>query len=343
MQKKVSNLNFLVVLTHYYFITFFAWLILGPLLGDRWWWLFLLNSFSIYFFFLLPLPLIVAILTRKRSLAIGVSAIFIIGFFLYGELFLPSLAQIKKTGTQLTVMTFNTLGFNTESDGVIASVRASGANIVAFQELNPEIAAAIEDELLEEYPYQILDPKIGVIGMGLISQYPLEKREYRLKGRWVGDPQLLKVDWLGRKITVINFHAIPPGSILNFENLARTTKERNRQIQELLSFVKSREEPMVVLGDLNVSEHNDAYKILSAILQDAWRKKGWGFGHTFPGAVSPGSSRPAMAGIPLTPKWLIRLDYVFCSTQWQVESASLGEWDEVSDHRPVKATISLER
>ena len=341
MLKKISTLKFFVVLTHYYFIAFIIWLILSSIYGDRWAWLFLLNSFSVYFFLLLPLPLILAIITHKRSLLIGVLAIFIVGLFLYGNLFLPSLSKNKRAEFPITVMTFNTLGFNTEPDGVITSIQESGAEIVAFQELNSEISAAIDDELIDEYPYQLLSPKTGVTGMGIISQYPLEQREFKLGGYWVGDPQILKVDWQGKKITVINFHAIPPGSILDFESLSRTTEERNRQIKELVSFVKDREEPVIVLGDLNVTEQNDAYKILNTDLQDAWKEKGWGLGHTFPGAVSPGSSRPAMAGIPLTPKWLIRLDYVFCSAQWQVESASFGQWDGVSDHRPVKATINL--
>ena len=199
MLKKISTLKFFVVLTHYYFIAFIIWLILSSIYGDRWAWLFLLNSFSVYFFLLLPLPLILAIITHKRSLLIGVLAIFIVGLFLYGNLFLPSLSKNKRAEFPITVMTFNTLGFNTEPDGVITSIQESGAEIVAFQELNSEISAAIEDELIDEYPYQLLSPKTGVTGMGIISQYPLEQREFKLGGYWVGDPQILKVDWQGKK------------------------------------------------------------------------------------------------------------------------------------------------
>ena len=69
-------------------------------------------------------------------------------------------------------MTFNALGFNAKGNGVVTSIRRSGADIVALQELNPEIAAAIEEELLDEYPYQILEPKTGVIGMGSLTITP---------------------------------------------------------------------------------------------------------------------------------------------------------------------------
>ncbi len=341
IMKKISNLKIITALTHYYFMAFFIWLVLSPFFGDRWWWLFLLNSFSVYFFFLLPLPLTLAIITRKRSLLIGTLGIFLAGLILYGGLFLPSFEQNKKTEQQLSVMTFNLLGSNTEPAGVISSIRASDAEIIAFQELNPEIAREIEKELLDEYPYQLLAPERGVVGMGLISRYPFRENSFDLQGRWVGKPQILEIDWEKTKIILINFHASPPGSMIPFENLISTAEKRNLEISALRSFANSREEPLIVLGDLNITEQNDAYKILSTDLQDTWREKGWGLGHTFPGAASPGSSRITMAGIPLTPKWLLRLDYIFCSDQWQVESAFLSQWDGVSDHRPVKATISL--
>ncbi|MBA3533901.1 MAG: endonuclease/exonuclease/phosphatase, partial [Ardenticatenales bacterium] len=73
---------------------------------------------------------------------------------------------------------------------------------------------------------------------------------------------------------------------------------------------------------------------------DGWQEGGWGLGHTFPGADSPGSSRPKVAGLSV-PKWLVRIDYIFHSSHWQTLSAEIGPWDQVSDHRPVMATLRL--
>jgi len=339
-KQKISS--FLIAIIHYYFIIVFGWVILTGIYGDRWWWLFLLNSFAGNLFLLLPLPLAAALITRQRSLMIGVVGVLIAGFYFYGNLFLPSFTDRQMSHSQLTVMTFNILGYNTtHPEGVLSSIRESDAGIVALQELNPEIAKSIQEKLLDEYPYQILDPLAGTNGMGVISRFPLERNPTELTGHWVGDPQILEVNWKKTNIMIVNFHAIPPGSVINPEGLMLTTKERNRQIGELISFVNNLKEPVIVLGDLNVTEQNDAYKILGTHLQDVWLEKGWGFGHTFPGAASAGSSRPAIAGVPLAPKWLVRLDYIFCSKEWQVESASFGHWDGISDHRPVKAKIGL--
>ena len=35
------------------------------------------------------------------------------------------------------------------------------------------MAVALQNQLADEYPYQILDPQEGVHGMGILSQYPL--------------------------------------------------------------------------------------------------------------------------------------------------------------------------
>jgi endonuclease/exonuclease/phosphatase (EEP) superfamily protein YafD len=330
-----------IALTHFHFVVVIAWIALNLLCGDRWWWLFLLNSLSEYLFFLLPLPVAVALTTRRREIVVGLAGVVLVGVFLYGGLFLPSLDLDPVSGPQITVMTSNVLGYNSHPEGVISSIRASDADVVALQELNPEIAEAIRHELYDEYPYQELTPAVGVSGLGVISRRPLESTGVELEGHWVGEPQILEMRWKNTMITVVNFHAIPPGSS-NPEHLRYSIQERERQVGELMAFVESRREPLILLGDLNVTSQNEAYRMMAGSLQDAWVEAGWGLGHTFPGALSPGSSRPIVAGIAM-PKWLVRLDYVFCSDHWQVDSASFGQWDGVSDHRPVVARMVLIR
>ena len=170
-ERKVGKLkisSILIVIFHTYLIIVFTWVILNGVFGDRWGWLFLLNSFAVYLFILFPIPLVAAIITQRRSLMIGSIGVFIVAIYFYGNLFLPSYTQTLKTDSQLTVMTFNILGYNTQPEGVLTSITESDAGIIALQELNPEIAAAIQEKLIDEYPYQTLDPKIGTQGMGVL-------------------------------------------------------------------------------------------------------------------------------------------------------------------------------
>jgi endonuclease/exonuclease/phosphatase (EEP) superfamily protein YafD len=99
-------------------------------------------------------------------------------------------------------------------------------------------------------------------------------------------------------------------------------------------------EPVLVVGDFNTVDVSTAYNIVTHELHDAWREAGAGLGNTFPGAATPGSSRPMVAGIPI-PKWLVRIDYIFYSADWRTVAAELGPWDGVSDHRPVMARLRL--
>lgn len=53
-------------------------------------------------------------------------------------------------------------------------IRQEDPDVVCFQELNPEIAAALQHTLLADYPFQALEARPGVTGMGVISKVPLQ-------------------------------------------------------------------------------------------------------------------------------------------------------------------------
>lgn len=57
----------------------------------------------------------------------------------------------------------------------VAGIASGDADLVALQELTPDVAAAIEADaaLKARYPYRILAPDDGVRGMGLLSRLPL--------------------------------------------------------------------------------------------------------------------------------------------------------------------------
>lgn len=332
----------LVTLARVYFTFLFGWAILRALAGDRWWWLFMFNSLALYLFAPLAAILIVAFLGRRREVWIGLGVSLAIATYLYGGLFWFKSTALHAAGTSLTVMSYNILGYNENSAAVVAAIRASNADVVTLQELNPLIAEAIQRELTTEYPYQLLDPQWGVTGMGTISRYPLHPTGDSLPGGWVGAPQVLMLDWDGVSVVVLHSHPFatnlaPPA------HMEWTVREREWQAQTIADFAARRPEPLIAPMDLNASDQSAAYRIVTQVLVDAWREVGWGLGHTFPGAASPGSSRLSIAGAPVVPMWMVRIDYVFYSRHWQAASARIGPWDGVSDHRPVVAKLFLAR
>ena len=311
-----------------------CWLVLWQLAGDSTWWLFTLNGLAFYLF--LPLPLVLALsLWRRSPPLIGGSLAAVAAFALiWGGLFWPD-ARPEPGGPVLTVMTYNVLGPNPDPAGVIEALQASDADVIALLEVSPLIAAAIEGELTEAYPYQRLAPQGDTTGSAVISRLPFESLDIHMDDpEWIGPPMLVEVDFSGTPFVLVIAHSASGSAFIT---------ARERQARLISDYVARQDLPVIVMGDFNALDTNESYGVLTEHMYDAWREAGNGLGNTFPGASrddSPGSKRPNVFGVDL-PKWLIRIDYVFCSYDWQPIEARIGPWDGKSDHRPVIAEVAL--
>jgi endonuclease/exonuclease/phosphatase (EEP) superfamily protein YafD len=150
-----------------------------------------------------------------------------------------------------------------------------------------------------------------------------------------------QLDLDGRVVTLINAHFY--ASFLNFDRpfMNWVFREREHQAQLLADFARQADKPLIVTADFNATDHSRAYRIVTSQLVDSWREAGWESGHTFPGGPSsPGIGRPVVAGYAI-PMWVVQIDYIFHSDDWVAIEARLGEWDGVSDHRPVIAVLRL--
>jgi endonuclease/exonuclease/phosphatase (EEP) superfamily protein YafD len=318
-----------------YLVGLASWLALWQLAGDSTWWLFTLNGLAFYLF--LPLPLALGASVWRRSLPlIGGSLAAAAAFALiWGGLYWPQ-GRPTPEGPVLTVMTYNLLGYNPDPRVAIEALRASDADVIGLQELNPTVAAAIERELTDVYPHQILAPRPDTTGAGIISRMPLRTLEADLDdSEWIGAPMAVEVDFDGTPFVLVSAHSASGSALVT---------ARERQARLLSDYVAQQDLPVIVIGDFNALDTNESYDILTEHLYDAWRESGSGIGNTFPGASrqeTPGSSRPELFGVDL-PKWLIRIDYVFCSYDWQPIEARIGPWDGKSDHRPVIAEVALQ-
>lgn len=316
-----------------YFGGLAGWLAVYLLFGDRWPLLFAVNSFAVYLFTPLPVAAAIGLAARRKRLLAAALAAALVWAAYFGRLFLPRFGTAHAEAPTLRVMTTNVLGFNTQVEALVRTLRASRADVIDIQELNPLLAAAIQRDLRDEYPHQVLDPREGVTGSGVISRHPLALTGESLPGPWLGTPHVLRVDLPGgRAVTLVRFHAYSG---------IHQVKEREDAARALAGYAATHAGPLVALGDLNATGLSSAHRTITRALSDAWEARGQGLGHTFPGAYSPGSARPRLGPIP-TPRWLIRIDYVFYSDIFTAQSAEIGPWDGWSDHRPVVADLVLE-
>jgi endonuclease/exonuclease/phosphatase (EEP) superfamily protein YafD len=276
------------------------------------------------------LALLVGVVHRRGKLVLAgtVAALFALSF--WGWLFIPRTSPAHARGDTLTVMSYNLLGPQEHTRAVLDVLRAEHPDVVLFQELNPQVAAALESELKTDYPYQILRAERGVRGMGAISRYPLRDTGEVLEASWVGTPQVLDLDWEGQPVRVLNFHMqIPP--------LSPHLAGRREVAAEAL--IENAAEAMpdaavIVAGDANVTHLSDTYRTLTGLLEDSWGQAGYGFGHSWGGSIFT-----RWLGLPF-PAWIVRIDYVFHSRDLHAVSAHTARFDGGSDHRGVVVTLA---
>ncbi len=332
--------RYLVAATWVYFTFLYVWAGAFLLTGDRFPIIALANNVALYLFAPLVVAFLIGLANRRRELWAGVAVGTLLFVFLWGGLFLPRSRSVTNEET-LTVMTYNTLGYQHKVGPIIDLLRVESPDVVLIQELNTTLQAAIEQDLAAEYPYRILDPADTPTGMGVISKYPVRESGDSLPLSWVGMPQVLTLDWRGQEVRLINFHMWPV-TFLPHNYLSLNYRAREAQALYLADYarVTSWETPVIAAGDANVTHLSDAYRLITDVLTDAWKEGGYGFGHTYPGEyVHEGD--PEGIGKWRGPRWLVRIDYIFYSNQWEAVETRLANSNGVSDHRAVIAELKL--
>jgi endonuclease/exonuclease/phosphatase (EEP) superfamily protein YafD len=255
---------------------------------------------------------------------------------MWGGLFIPKLPKYSAREKTLSVMTYNVLGWHSHFEPQVELILQENPDLVFLQELNPLLAETLDIELKDEYPYQVLSPVEGFRGMGVISKYPIEPSGLSLPLDWVGEPQVLWLEWDGQEVILINFH-MNTTTLGTIQRISSDNLYRESQARALVEGAQWGG-PVILAGDANTTSLSNAYHLITQELSDSWLDAGYGFGHTFPGSDIPGSARPSLAGLSV-PQWLARIDYIFHSDHWQAVQAYTVRFDGVSDHRGVVAVL----
>lgn len=286
--------------------------------------------------------LIIALVARRWRLTVLILpsvAAFAIYYLVW---FLPKTPQAPADAPRLSVATFN---LRHEQDGLAAIeslVRRMDADVLTLHELSVEADAVISVRLRDLYPHQATYPRSGqytyVEGQGVYSKYPIIESDY-----WRDADLPLShghtrtvIDVDGVAVTVYSVHPWPSlwwrGSNLlrNFHLVYSADYDRSHReaMQRIVTRLDAEPAaPLILMGDLNMSDQYTEYQQLAQRLTDAQRAAGVGMGYTYP------------ANLRLPP--LMRLDYVFTNAR-VIALATTVYYDEtVSDHLPLKASLAL--
>ncbi|MGW6878289.1 endonuclease/exonuclease/phosphatase family protein [Streptomyces xanthophaeus] len=257
-----------------------------------------------------PVLLVLAAVRRSRPAAVAVLAPTVVWVSLFGGM----LTDKRAAGGDLTVVSHNVDEENPDPARTARALAASGADVLALEELSSKATPVYERELAAGYPYHSVH-----LGVGLWSKYPLHGVEPVPIMPWTRAVRAT-VDTPDGPVAVFAAHL---ASVRVTPSAGFTTGRRNESAGKLAEAVRAEPLPrVVVLGDLNGTAEDSALAAVTAPMRSAQREAGAGFGFTWP------SSFP-----------VVRIDQILVKGVSPVSSWTLPATG--SDHLPVAASLRL--
>jgi vancomycin resistance protein VanJ len=259
-----------------------------------------------------------------------------VGLFLwfYGPTLMPRRTHMDGLTEPVSVLTFNLMHTNTNVEALLAVLDSRQAELLALQEVNEFHEEYLSAGLADRYPYRWYYKPAG---LAIYSAHPLLTQEIYPAQPWSIQSAVVQVN--GTPIHLINAHLAKPGILLVLETqdvraVQNLALARLGQIAQIKHAVRENGLPAIVGCDCNMTNLTSAYAQLTNGLQDAFKERGWGLGHTF--LLPRGFDIRSRINLPVQ-----RIDYIFHSPEVQVAEARVVSGDSGSDHRPVWAQFDL--
>lgn len=280
------------------------------------------------------LPLCFAHGTRARLLRrlMAVCAIVFLVRFMPGTV---SVARAPDPGAlQVPVASWNLELGRADPSIVVAAIRQMSAGVVALEELTPGHAAAIgaDPAIAITFPYQVLRPRGGSDGLGLLSSWPIDPDWTFSYAPPILDARISPAD--GQAIAVVVAHpyrgTFPPGILGVPTYDARDRDAAIGDIRRVIDPILAAGTPLILVGDFNTVDREVGYADLAAGLTDAQHAVGLGPGLTW----RPGD-------IEWLPFGLLRIDAVFSANGLVPLSVGPDCTPRGSDHCILHALLEL--
>ncbi|QNP63017.1 endonuclease/exonuclease/phosphatase family protein [Streptomyces genisteinicus] len=272
----------------------------------------LIETFLPWIGVFVPLILVGALVRRSATALIAVLLPLVVWLNLFGGLLTGKSAA---TGGDLTVASHNVNAGNPDPAGTAREVAASGADVVALQELPAGQVGTYEKALAATYPHHVVEGTVG-----LWSRYPITgEAPVDIRLGWV---RALRATVMvpGKPVEVYVAH-LP--SVRVKLNAGFTAGQRDASADALgEAIARSRHERIVLLGDLNGTMNDRSLNAVTSQMRSTQGAAGDGMGFSWP------------ASFPMA-----RIDQIMVRGVEPVSSWTLPRTD--SDHLPVAARVTL--
>ncbi|MEU6354321.1 endonuclease/exonuclease/phosphatase family protein [Streptomyces sp. NPDC047072] len=272
----------------------------------------LTETFLPWFGLLVPVLLVLGLLRKSATALIAV----LVPTAVWLNLFSGLLTDKTGTGGDLMVVTHNVNAENPDPAGTARDVAASGADVVALEELTATAVPVYEQTLETTYKYHAVEGTVG-----LWSKYPLSAVK----------PVDIKLGWTRAMRATV---AAPDGQVAVYVahlpsvrvklKAGFTARERDKSANALGEAIADEKLPRkILLGDLNGTMNDRALNAVTSQMRSLQGAAGSGFGFSWP------------ASFPMA-----RIDQIMVQGIDPVSAWTLPETG--SDHLPVAARVNLD-
>lgn len=271
----------------------------------------LLETFLPWIGLAIPLLLVAGMLRRSATALIALLLPVVVWLHFFGGL----VSDKHSGGGDLTVVTHNVNVDNPDPAGTARDLIASGADLVALEEIAAGQVSVYESALKARYPFHSVQGTVG-----LWSRYPLTG--VRPVDTRLGWTRALRATAATPQGKVAVYVAHLPSVRVKF-NAGFTAGQRDRSADALGEAIADEKLPDVILmGDLNGTMNDRALANVTSQMRSTQGAAGHGFGFSWP------------ADFPMA-----RIDQILVKGAEPTDSWVLPATN--SDHRPVAAKVAL--
>jgi vancomycin resistance protein VanJ len=260
----------------------------------------------------IPVILVVAVLRRSATALIALLLPAVVWLNLFGGLLFNDKSG---AGGNLTVATHNVNAGNPDPAGTAKQVAASGADVVALQELPVGQVSTYEQALAGTYKYHSVEGTVG-----LWSKYPMTDTA----------PVDIQLGWTRAVRSTVQtpkgavaFYVAHMPSVRVKLNAGFTASQRDNSADALgEAIAREKVGKVVLLGDLNGTMNDRSLNAITSQMRSTQGAAGDGFGFSWP------------ASFPMA-----RIDQIMVRGVEPVSSWTLPQTD--SDHLPIAARIKM--
>ncbi|WP_443076940.1 endonuclease/exonuclease/phosphatase family protein [Streptomyces sp. SP18CS02] len=260
-----------------------------------------------------PVILVAALVRRSATALVSLLLPVTVWLNLFGGL----VTDKSGGGGELMVVTHNVNAANPDPEGTARQVAASGADVVALEELTGDMVPVYERALADTYAYHSVQGTVG-----LWSKYPMADSR----------PVDIRMGWTRAMRSTVN---TPRGEVAVYVahlpsvrvklNAGFTANQRDNSADALgEAIVREDIGQVILLGDLNGTMNDRSLKAVTSQMRSTQGAAGDGMGFSWP------SSFP-----------MARIDQIMVKGVEPVASWTLPRTD--SDHLPIAARVELGR